>query len=249
MINEKIWVFQDCDGIDNTKEVFSLLISEFERIFGYNTMNNEKCLTFNDAQAGCPMLIIKSTPIQIRLTLKTLSYWDQTIFQLSHEFCHYAIRQHKVQKECTLSWLEEIICEAISLYALQYCAENWNQCSLSAINPNYSQAIFLYLTTELKQKWTRGFRDCKTLELLSQYENEKKAETDRASHRNERNFLYGEIVKNPAGCLSFCQYQNYINSDGVTINFTAWENDDSSSLIKALHKIQPYIYKKGTYYS
>ena len=212
-------------------------MGEFERIFGCDTVNGEKCLVYNDTQAGCPMLIINSAPIRIRLAQSSLSCWSQTIFQLSHELCHYALRQHKAQKELTLSWIEEIMCEAVSLYALKYCAINWNQCGLNTRNPDYFKSIFEYLDNELNKSGTTGLKDCKTPELLSQYETI--ADTDRESHRNECILLYQEISKNPTDCLVFCKYQKYINSNGITIDFDTWENEDSSQLVRVLHKLQP----------
>ena len=114
-------------------------------------MNAEKCIVFNDPTSECPMLIINTNPVMIRLAQSSTSYWAQTVYQLSHEICHYAIRQGKANKDYTLSWLEETICEAMSLYMLQYSAEKWCKCPLSQRAPQFSKSITAYLVNELKR--------------------------------------------------------------------------------------------------
>ena len=116
------------EGYEYLIDLLDFLLIEYVRIFGEDTLYAEKCLIYNDPEAECPMLIINAIPIQIRLAQSSLNYWAQTIFQLSHELCHYCIRQRKDNKNYTLSWFEEIVCEAISLYFLKWAADNWNKC-------------------------------------------------------------------------------------------------------------------------
>ena len=237
MQEPSIWKIQNCNGADYLVALLQFLLTEFSRIFGSGTMFAEECVVFNDQGADCPMLIINLTPVRIRLAQPDLSFWAQTIFQLSHELCHYAIRQHKINKEFTLSWFEEIVCEAMSLYALQWSAENWKDCSLSLMNPQFSNAIKRYLEEELKAEGNDVFQKCETFEMLVHYE--KEHSTDRPTHKNERNQLYFEIAKNPAYCLCVCDYHRYIEKNGITIDFERWEMDNPCALIKFLHSLQP----------
>ncbi len=201
-------------------------------------MLNEQCIIYNDAASDCPMLIINHKPVLIRLAQKSLSFWCQTIFQLSHELCHYAMRQHKVDKDFTLSWFEEIVCEAMSLYALQFAAKEWSQCQLSRINPSYTESFENYLNNELSQKGTDILQQCTTVELLKEYEVHHS--TDRATHRDERNELYYAILRYPSDCKYFCDYSKYVDDKtNLIINFYEWENNNPCQMIKVLHKLQP----------
>lgn len=237
-----VWKVQKNDGAQYVAALLEFLLPEFSRIFGVDTMTNEECIVFNDPEADCPMLIINFTPVRIRLAQPSLSFWAQTIFQLSHELCHYAIRQHKINKDFTLSWFEEIICEAMSLYALHWVAENWDRCKLSQVNPQFANSIESYLTNELNSVGDESFRKCTSLDLLIEYEKEHSA--DRQTHRNERNSLFSEIVQAPEECVCFCDYCRYLDGNGVTINFARWEKDDNRKMVRVLHALQPYIPEK-----
>ena len=99
---------------NNTELVLSFLLEEFSRVFGCEIMTNENCIVYNDPCSKYPMLITNIAPVHIRLSQNDLNAISQTIYQLSHELCHYAIRQRKANKSFTLSWFEEIVCEAAS---------------------------------------------------------------------------------------------------------------------------------------
>ncbi len=230
-----VWSIRQSEGSEYLVSILKFLLPEYIRIFGLNTMNSESCILYNDPQAKCPMLITNSNPIMIRLAQKRLSYWAQTIFQLSHELCHYAIRQSKFDKDFTLLWFEEIVCEAMSLYALHWSAEHWVDCELSKLSPKFSDSIREYLENNLKLMGTEGFKMCTSIAALKSY----RADSDREAHRNERNQLYYEVVKNPLACRCFCNYTRYVDINDITINFEEWEKDDTCPMIQFLHSLQP----------
>ena len=234
-MNKPVWIVQKEPQSEYTVSILRLLLPEYARIFGVKTMSNEECFVYNDTQATCPMLITNSAPISIRLAQPSLSFWAQTIFQLSHELCHYAIRQSKTDKSVTLAWFEEIICEAMSLYALQWASEHWEKCELYSFNPGFRDSIKDYLQMELEKNGNGDFQKCTTIELLKQYD----ANQSRDSHRDERNRLYYEIDKDPSLCRCFCDYQRYLDSNGVTINFEEWEKYEANPLVRFLHSLQP----------
>ena len=220
-------------------EIFVFLHQRFCEIFGWDIMTAEHFHVYNDPQADCPMLVTNSTPIRIRMVLKSFDYWAQMIYQLSHEMCHYAIRQHKSDKEYTLRWFEEIICEAASLYFLEYSAKNWNKCRLSLNDPKYGSLIENYLYDTLNKSCTDGFQKCDTVEKLKAYN--AKAENDRESHRAERNIVYREKVKNPKSLNVVTEYEKYVNKDRVTIDFDRWIKDHDCEILRLFEKIMPKI--------
>ena len=233
------WFVCKTEGYEYLIDLLDFLLIEYVRIFGEDTLYAETCLVYNDPEAECPILIINAIPIQIRLAQSSLNYWAQTIFQLSHELCHYCIRQRKDNKNYTLSWFEEIVCEAISLYFLKWAADNWNKCKLSRISSDFGSNIKVYLSNELIKMGTDEFKICTDRDLLKKYE-ESKA-TDRETHRNERNKLFFEIVKNPEACKCFCDYPQYLNCDKLTIDFNKWVKMENNQVLRFLSSIQPVV--------
>ena len=229
MKENDIWVVEPFEGSYSVKQILDFLLPEYCRMFDSKTMYAEKCIVYNDCAAECPMLVTNYDPIRLRLAQLPLNYWSQTLFQLSHEMCHYAIRQGKTDKTFTINWLEEIICEAASLYALNYAKNNWRKCSLSQLDNAYSRSIFAYLSSQLNH----------TIEQLEKYNSI--AGDHREGHGRERNTLYSAILKKPGECKCFCEMYRYLNPDRLTINFEAWKNDSPSELIKCLERIQPCI--------
>ena len=180
----------------------------------------------------------------IRLSQRGPDYWAQTVFQLSHEMCHFAIRQNKPDKDHSLSWLEETICEAVSLYALEYCSRNLHKCSLFKVNPEYFRSFESYLEEELMRESRNGLKECKTIEQLSKYE--EVAAEKREERRKERNELYRSISRNPKECVSFLDLYQYLNPNKLTIDFETWKSNDPSILIRELEMIQPAL-EEGEY--
>ena len=85
---ENIWDIEKSECTEYLFEIQKFLFIEYSRILGDDIMYAEPCRIYNDPQTECPMIIINTTPILIRIAQTSLSYWAQTIFQLSHELCH-----------------------------------------------------------------------------------------------------------------------------------------------------------------
>jgi len=61
------WFVCKTEGYEYLIDLLDFLLIEYVRIFGEDTLYAEKCLIYNDPEAECPMLIINSMSIQIRL--------------------------------------------------------------------------------------------------------------------------------------------------------------------------------------
>lgn len=233
------WMVQIAEHCEDACSILRFLLEEFERLFGHDVMFNEDCVVYNDPQSECPMLVTNYLPIRIRLSQESFSYWAQTIFQLSHEMCHYAIRQRKVSKNTTLSWFEEIVCGGVSLYALEYASGNWSRCGLSQSSPTFFRAHKAYLENEIGKATANGLKRCDTVEKLMSYENQRLAETCREGYGAERVFVYSAISMHPAEVKSVLDYTKYISSNGVTIDFDRWILDNPCTFLRKLKTIQP----------
>ncbi len=240
--NRPVWIFQNDLHVDDLVQIFKLLRKEYSVLFGLETLEAEPCIIFNAPYEDTPMLVINTTPIRIRLAQENLSYWAQTIFQLSHELCHYVIRQYKTNKDFTLSWFEELVCEAMSLYALELSVKNWSECELSIRAPSFSFAIEKYLNAELSRIGSNEFSSCNTPERLAYYEQE--LNYLRESRRNERNLLYRAISNHPDNVKILCHYMEYLNPDDLTIDFDRWIKDTPSALLDVCKEIYPIKVKE-----
>lgn len=218
------------------------LLPLFESSFGREYTLGEPCEIYNDSKSSCPELQICYQPIRIRLSLDKTGYWNQLIFQLSHELCHYVLRQYRLNtfySNACLSWYEEITCTAFSWCALKYAAVNWHNCVLSKQCPDYSQYMSSYLTHELGKPCNHCFSCCNTIDQLLDYEHNRQAESDRYSQRTEIRTLYDALVPDYASAKVLGNYYKYMRSNGVTIDFNQWMEHESSPLLAVLEYIQP----------
>ena len=153
--------------------------------------------------------------------------------------CHYAMYQTKANKDVTLSWFEEIVCEAASLYALEYASKEWLKCQLSKNRPAFFQSHKSYLDGELLKDYTDVFKRCNTVEKLKTYELQELPENQRETHRLERNIVYRAISANPLELKNVLDYTKYIENNGVTIDFDKWLQDAPCHFLEELKAIQP----------
>lgn len=237
MISYENWIVAPYD--ENIYSILHFLLPEFSRIFSPDIMRAETCTVFNDPSSKCPMLIISRNPIQIQLSQESTQYWAQTIYQLSHEMCHYAIRQGHKGDSYILSWLEETICEAMSLYALEWASNNWYRCPLSMGHSEYSSSIFTYLKDTAGKPERNDLQSCVT--LLDLRICNQTAESNRGGRVRERNILYVCISRHPEESRFLCDMYRYLNEDKLTIDFDTWLADNPSEIVKCLSEIQPKI--------
>lgn len=233
------WSVQPDAQADQGELILSFLLEEFIRLIGPDIMLNEDCVVCNIPQLDSPCFIGNFVPARIVLTQESYSYWSQTIYQLSHEMCHYAFSQCKENKDFTLSWFEEPICEAMALYALKYASQNWQKCHLSINNPLFYKSHESYLNCELAKESTDGFKECDTVEKLTEYEKNNVAVERRETHRNERNDIYREILANPVELRYVLGYTKYIEDNGIVIDFDRWLQKTPCNLLNSLQQIQP----------
>lgn len=233
------WIIQKAERSNQAASILAFLLKEFSRLVGSDVMYREDCIVYNDPNADVPMLIINALPVRIRLVQKGFEYWAQTIYQLSHEMCHFAFRQCKEKKEFTLRWFEEIVCEAMSLYALEYSSRNWQCCQLSKINPSFAQSNESYLNGELAKGFSDEFKKCDSVAKLIEYEKGDMPDGQRETHGAERNVIYRAISANPLELRSVLDYTKHISANGVVIDFDKWIQDKPCNLLNCLKQIQP----------
>lgn len=221
------------------ESILEPMFNEFMRVFHWKRPL-ERCIIYLDPEASCPMLVENLPFLAIRLNMEHTNYWSQLIYQLSHELCHYFIRLAKPNKDITIKWLEETICEAMSLYMLSFFANNWQACTLLyEKNPGYNLAIDNYFNRAFSKPYVDKFSECFTIKAL--IEIEKNCEEKREERILERNRLYTHICQHPLDCYCFLDYPKYISTrHHLLIDFRAWQKDDpSNKLIRHLNFLPP----------
>lgn len=234
------WTFYICTEDDQKymRPLFKFLLRKFVEIFGATAMGVEKCIVYNDPAASYPILITNTDPIIIRTSVLSLEIWNQYIYQLSHEMTHYVIRQYKPDKNVIIKWFEETLCEAMSLYILKWASENWNQCALSSLNPNYDSAILNYYKNIYQKVGDSVLQQCRSLSDLRGIEHT--CEENRIGRSIERNYLVDIFFKYPEYISSFVYYTIYMH-DSFLIDFAKWKENDISPLVPKLETIQPVL--------
>lgn len=239
------WLVKDLLTDDERKTfepIYHTMLLGFKTLFIDDFTENEICDVFNAPNASSPMLITNyhSNKVAIRLATAGSGYWCQWIYQLSHELCHYFIRQRK-DKEIILKWIEETVCEAVSLYMLDYFVKNWKSCPLSSQCTDYYKHIETYLENELRQEFSRTLPTCATREKFQEFED--RCQEDRAQRIYERNQLYQVLLKNPKDFACILDYTKFISEDNkLLINFEVWKKRyGENNVIEFFINIQPRL--------
>ncbi len=240
------WTFEvaNQNELDNIWPLFSIITKLFQEIFGEKAIFSEPCIIYNDPTAKCPRIIWEQdgyllSPIKIRLSLPRFTLWSKAIYQLSHELTHYVIRQYKPDKQFTLSWFEESLCEAMSLYTLKLVAERWSECTLSQGDPVYAVSITEYWREEYSRRAPSVLQQCTSLEQLQDVEIS--SQENRELRLYERNYLFDTFVEMPTAISDFVFYTWFMR-DKLRVDFDAWrESTVNGSLVPKLEVIQPRI--------
>lgn len=152
---------------------------------------------------------------QIYISMDQYTRWDQFIFQASHEFTHCVIHRLNSHENQKALWIEETICEAISLVFLQMFANSWNNCVLSQHNLTYSVAIQNYLKNQLNEVGTSKLEKCCGLEELLEI-NQQNAD-HREYRSNEMHKLFFRI-KDSEDVKALVHYRDYIEPNTILLD-------------------------------
>lgn len=172
----------------------------------------------------------------IELTVDHFNIWNQMLFQLAHEITHCFIFCNNQSAAQNISWVEETICEAMSLFFIKLSSQNWSRLPLNKINPKYArQSMITYLEKELNEDDSTD-----KLETCSSYDELLNIERTSQSNRNYRCAtmikLYGLIKKDDIEGL--VKYRDYALANKRLLDTeayrTAFPNNDAVSYLCAL---------------
>lgn len=238
----KNWYIENFDDGFQTESlefIFEHMLSKYISIFGEHLMLNEKCYIYTNEYADCPMLVLNQDDRKILLSVSSTTRWCQVIYQLSHELCHYALRQSNIDIKC-VSWFEETMCESMSLYILDYFYDTWKECKLSEYNVKYSRSIKEYLSYIIDSAKGPSILT-KCFNLLSLSNIEKTCTLDRDARSKDVNKIYYLFKSTPNNIYMIANYKKYLVNK-IGIDFDSWLKDEgNTNFIKELSNLVPNL--------
>ena len=189
-----------------------------------------------DHPKHCPKsLNIDNNYDYIYLNVKKYSYWCQVIYQLSHELGHSFCNSNNYRD--SVPGIEETICEALSLYFLNYFYENWNDIELSKINKNYNISIKEYIEDILNDKGTNRLSNCSSLDELVDIN--KSSTNNREDRHNEMIKLYK--LMNKDNINSLIKYRDYVIDNSILLDTKNYLKKFSNDAVKYLCELQDNV--------
>lgn len=189
-------------------------------------LENEPIFITNNSSATSPVFYSKVVnPFlkydKIVLNCAGLSYWCQVIFQLSHELAHCVIsRINDGSRNNIVSWIEETVCEATSLYCLKWFSEHWLSIPSSNQFPSYSSSIKTYLNDFLAKGGTGKLSNCRSYFELEEINHT--SEDRREDRRQEMCLLYSLIQGDDL--LSLFSYRSYLVDGTILLDTDTYSN-------------------------
>ncbi|NME63978.1 hypothetical protein HF846_05090 [Clostridium cadaveris] len=231
------------DKLDNEEHQYIDVIKAFISREFHHILQNEKfeeCIIFNDPNRQCPMFCNKIENNMecnlIFLSAKSYNYWCQVIYQLSHEMTHYFIYIINNNIQSKISWVEESICEMMSLYFLQYFRDNWRECELSKYNYTYDSEIDNYLQKILNNRGEESLTKISDIEQLEEID--RLSEKDRGLRSYEVNRLFN-FIKDYRDLEALLHYRNYSISNSVLLDSVKYmQKYKNNELVKYLCSLQ-----------
>lgn len=238
----------ECDKNEYVQIIKDSIVDYFEKInldfdFKVKRIYNT---TYEFAPIFCPLTLNTHLDTDvIYLNTKGYEYWNQVIYQLSHELTHCFIYCHNNSDDYKSSWIEETICEAISLYFLNYFYKNWEETELYKYNVIYKKYLKEYLDNILNQIGTRELSNSKNYDELMKIESS--SQKKREQRKEEMKELYFKVTeKEIKGIIN---YRDYIIKDKKILDTEKYIKDfPDNNAVLFLCSLQNSILNKELVY-
>ena len=162
----------------------------------------------------------------IYLSMESFNFWCQLIFQASHEFTHCVIHYLNSQENQKSKWIEETICEAMSLVFLNTFASSWDRVALSKANISYDASVQDYLSNELKERGNHRLGNCHGIEELREIN--RTSEAQREDRREEMHQLYS-LIRSAKDIQSLVHYRDFVISGTILLDTKRYQDEYPSS--------------------
>ena len=215
-------IFSECE-----QEIAKSILKFVEQIYKICGIffPDKKIIIQKAPTAPCPRFCMGSknnfTNDCIIITTENLSYWCQAMFQISHEMTHAGIQYNSSSESESVSWIEETICEAMSLFFLKKAVYHWEEIKPNWFNESYKNNVDDYLKNALSESGTDELSKCKSLKILKRID--ENSQDNRATRKNEMHKLLSHIKgKNIKGLIN---YRKYIMRNTILLNTKKYRRD------------------------
>jgi hypothetical protein len=175
----------------------------------------------------CPQSLNSKFPCDsIFLSMDSFTFWCQLIFQVSHEITHCVIHRLNSHENQKASWVEETICEAMSLVFLNMFANNWSECCLSKKSPHYYEDIQKYLRGELEKTGNNKLENCNGIMGLKEVE--QSSVSNRENRCEEMHQLY-HLIQSEDDIRGLVNYRNNVVSGTILLDTQMYQKAYPSS--------------------
>ncbi|MBR1591716.1 MAG: dockerin type I repeat-containing protein [Ruminococcus sp.] len=220
-LKEKLNVDKDTFEYDYVEGIKNFIADHYEKNMGYSV--SKDCVISYNADRTVPGTFTGRDPVDIYLTTSHDSYWCKIVFQLSHEMTHYLVAEYRPDSDGYISWLEETICEAMSLYFLDVFYAEYENTELYSENSDYAKYFREYREEEMEaemEKVTGLEYSLSTANLNALKIINETGMTHREYRTSEMHMLYSYITpKNIEGLL---KYRNFSDMETLTLNTVAY---------------------------
>jgi len=166
-----------------------------------------------------------SNRCHISLCAESLRNWCQVIYQLGYSLAHCVLDAFRWRHHS--DWVDETICETMSIWLLTMFMHHWEQCGLSGKDPKYADCINDYLHDFMTdQEWRNLPARCTSMkELVSM-------NTDAAANSAERvgTVIHLYYLIKPGDLKGLFMYSRYVPTPDGLINTEKWAEDYPENL-------------------
>ncbi len=224
------------EGLQKGLQVVSSLL---EDIFQDSTiLKGPMCVVFNDPSFGFPMFA-SGYPLGIRTSLHDPNNVCLLISQLTHELVHYIFYKCKIDTTQTAYRYEEIIAEAIALYALKQAPMYWTTEDFSL--DSSEKEMFEVCHQQSVHNYTKQQMPIKPQVSKARWRLlEKNYATIRERHYQEVLYVYDQLDKKTIDPKLILNYTPYLLKNG-SIDFEKWSQEQPSDTLTIIRKVQPII--------
>ena len=150
-LSERVYVNYDSFKNPLDLELIKNVITKHFEDAGISTVS-DKCVVEHDDSFEYPEFRYFEEPCRIVLTNPDALYWCQQIYQLSHELTHFVIHEHNSDHDLCVKWIEETVCDAVSLYCFDVFAQKWEETPLGKRSPEYKNSLIDYRDGRIEEK-------------------------------------------------------------------------------------------------
>ena len=224
------WFFRYSD-LTEENEHFAFVVNDLlEEFVKYVPVDMNRPMFITKWSSGHPRYVIDTQ--NILFDTAGPGNWDQTVYQLAHELCHFAI-YHGIQQE--YKWFEESLCEMASYFFLLKMSERWSTSSdLTKIQ--YSKRFVYYEEDSIKDYEEFNLSDLKN-DNSTMYQYLSQNSVDRDKDRFVAKKILPIILEQPVFWQAIPRIESITDTNNFMEFLKCWADGSPSNEKAAIQEI------------